>query len=617
MRFGLGPRIFLGGVVVLAILVARFVATQRSLDSIRRVTSSEERASQSASSAQSLENLVLKLETGARGYIITRDPTLLVPWTQARDALPAVSQQFLRDDSSPAALQIDAAWRNYLGTWSEPLVALARTNPAAARNRLTQSRANTQINSIRGRIDAYVATRLTAVARDKKQVTHVEHNAWLISVVGIAFTAALLIGVVAWLLGAVIAPVRRIADATAAIAVGHPNVLVPEQGAGEVGQLAAAFNAMSRSLAQQRRSLAAQNVDLERLANVLRAVLDSTVDGILLTDHGGNVQLANRPLTEMTGNLGMTFDGPVTDRLLSVSERMVDPEEFRRAMTELRQNPELSSFNEFEDRISGRVYQGWTAPVNDDQGTFVGRIWTLRDVTSQRELDRLKDDFVATVSHELRTPLTSMMGFLQMIRDGEAGELNAEQERFLAIVYRSSERLQRLVGDLLFVSRLDSDGLQLQLQPVYIDDVLREAVETVDGIVRSHDLTMTTDFGAVPPVDADRERLSQLFANLLSNAVKFTPAGGLITARTYSRNGSVVAEIEDNGIGIPEAEQDRLFQRFFRSSIASAQAIPGTGLGLVISKAIADAHGGVIHVQSAPGTGTRFSVALPIDPNGA
>ncbi|HEY3962546.1 MAG TPA: histidine kinase dimerization/phospho-acceptor domain-containing protein, partial [Gaiellaceae bacterium] len=549
MRFGLGSRIFVGGILVVAILFARFIATQHSLDSIRRATSSEERAGQSASTAQTLENLVLKLEIGARGYIITRDPTLLKPWTQARSALPTVSQQLLKDDSSPAALQIDAAWRNYLGTWSEPLVALARTDPAAARNRLTQSRANTQINTIRSQIDAYVSTRLAAVARYKKQVSHVEHNAWLISVVGIGFTAALLFLVVAYLLAAVIGPVRRIADATAAIGAGHPNVLVPEKGPGEVGQLAAAFNTMSRSLAQQRRSLAAQNVDLERLANVLRAVLDSTVDGILLTDRGGNVQLANRPLTEMTRNLGMTFDGPVTERLVSVSERMVDPEEFRRAMTALRENPELSSFNEFEDRISGRVYQGWTAPVNDDQGTFVGRIWTLRDVSSQRELDRLKDDFVATVSHELRTPLTSMMGFLQMIRDGEAGELNPEQERFLSIVYRSSERLQRLVGDLLFVSRLDSEGLQLQLQPVYVDDVLREAVETVDGVVRSHDLTMTTDFGAVPPVDADRERLSQLVANLLSNAVKFTPAGGSITTRTYSRIGAVIAEIEDTGIG--------------------------------------------------------------------
>jgi signal transduction histidine kinase len=388
---------------------------------------------------------------------------------------------------------------------------------------------------------------------------------------------------------------------------------VPEKGAGEIGQLAAAFNVMSRSLAEQRRSLAAQNVDLERLANVLRAVLDSTVDGILLTDSAGNVQLANRPLTEMTRNMGMRFDGTVTTRLISVADRMKDPEEFRAAMQSLQANPEQSSFNEFEDIVNQHVYQGWTAPVRDDQGAFVGRIWTLRDVTEQRELDRLKDDFVATVSHELRTPLTSMMGFLQMIRDGEAGELTAEQDRFLTIVYRSSERLQRLVGDLLFVSRLDSGGLQLDVEPVFIDDVLREAAETVTGIVRSHDLTLTTELSDVPPVDADRERLSQLFANLLSNAVKFTPAGGRIVARTYAGDGVVVAEIEDTGIGIPEAEQDRLFQRFFRSTTAQAQAIPGTGLGLVISKAIAEAHGGQIHVRSAPGTGTCFSVAIPID----
>jgi signal transduction histidine kinase len=318
----------------------------------------------------------------------------------------------------------------------------------------------------------------------------------------------------------------------------------------------------------------------------------------------------------MTRTMGMTFDGTVTERLISVAERMKDPDEFRRSMLELQADPDSASFNEFEDAVSGRVYQGWTAPVRDDNGTFVGRIWTLRDVSSQRELDRLKDDFVATVSHELRTPLTSMMGFLQMIRDGEAGELNPEQERFLSIVYRSSERLQRLVGDLLFVSRLDSGGLQLQLQPVYIDEVLREAVETVDGIVRSHDLKLSTELGPVPPVDADRERVSQLFANLLSNAVKFTPAGGEIVARTYSRNGVVVAEVEDTGIGIPEGEQDRLFQRFFRSSTASAQAIPGTGLGLVISKAIAEAHGGAIHVRSSPGTGTCFSVTIPVDPDG-
>jgi signal transduction histidine kinase len=234
-------------------------------------------------------------------------------------------------------------------------------------------------------------------------------------------------------------------------------------------------------------------------------------------------------------------------------------------------------------------------------------------VTRQRELDRLKDDLVATVSHELRTPLTSMMGFLQMIREGEAGDLTPEQDRFLSIVYRSSERLQRLVGDLLFVARLDASGIQLQTQDVRVDEVMNEAVESVSATARTRELELVHEIDAVPPIEGDRERLAQLLGNLLSNAVKFTPAGGTITARTFSADGHVVAEIQDTGIGIPDAEQERLFQRFFRSSTATAQAIPGTGLGLVISKAIAESHGGRINVRSRPGEGTCFRVELPIE----
>ena len=247
----------------------------------------------------------------------------------------------------------------------------------------------------------------------------------------------------------------------------------------------------------------------------------------------------------------------------------------------------------------------------DDRGGFLGRIWTLREVTEQRELDRLKDDFVATVSHELRTPLTSMMGFLEMIREGEAGELNDEQQRFLAIVYRSSERLQRLVGDLLFVARLDANGLQLQFADVDVTEVVRDAVESTAALARSRAIELRASSTDVPPVIGDRERLSQLVGNLISNALKFTPEGGTVTARTFVDGDSAVIEVTDTGIGIPEAEQSRLFQRFFRSSTATEQAIPGTGLGLVISRAIAEAHGGTISVRSAPGAGTSFRVELP------
>jgi signal transduction histidine kinase len=370
---------------------------------------------------------------------------------------------------------------------------------------------------------------------------------------------------------------------------------------------------MSHALTQHQQELAQQNVDLERLANVLRAVLDSTIDGILLSDAEGNMQLANRPLVRLTREMGMSYDGPIVDRLLSVEHRVRDKEAYRKTMEGLRENPDESTFDEFEDSVTGRVYQGYTSPVLDDRGGFVGRLWTLRDVTDQRELDRLKDDFVATVSHELRTPLTSMMGFLEMIREGEAGELNDEQKRFLSIVYRSSERLQRLVGDLLFVARLDANGLQLQFGDARLDDIVRDAVESSGALARSREVSLVADLDSLPPVRGDKERLSQLVGNLISNALKFTPAGGSVIARTFVDDGRAVVEIADTGIGIPVGEHSRLFQRFFRSSTATEQAIPGTGLGLVISRAIAEAHGGTIGVTSLPGEGTTFRVEIPLE----
>jgi signal transduction histidine kinase len=613
MRFGLATRILFAGAVVVAFLVAVFLLMLGAFHSTAHAVDSEERARESASIAQQIEKYVLDLETGSRGYIITGQKAFLEPWNNARKQLPHTSSHLLANDQTNAAMAIDEAWRYYLDTWSIPLVQEAQSHPALARSRMTQEHAKNTIDDIRHLIDPYVTNKLREAQRDRHQVDVSEREGRITAAAGIGVTGLLFIGIVGYFLRAAVAPVRRIAEATELIAEGDLDVSVPEEGAGEVGVLARAFNEMARSLAQQQRSLGEQNVDLERLANVLRAVLDSTVDGILLSDVEGNVQLANRPIIEMTRDLGMSFEGSVTERLLSVSDRMSDPDGYRNAMLYLGTNPDEATFNEFEDAQSGRVFQGWTSVVRDDHDTFLGRIWTMRDVTRQRELDRLKDDFVATVSHELRTPLTSMMGFLQMIREGEAGDLTPDQDRFLSIVYRSSERLQRLVGDLLFVARLDASGIQLQTQDVRLDEVMHEALESVSAQARTRELDVVQDIEEVPPIEADRERLAQLVGNLLSNAVKFTPSGGTITARTFSQNGSVVAEIQDTGIGIPDAEQDRLFQRFFRSSTATAQAIPGTGLGLVISKAIAESHGGTITVRSKPGEGTCFRVELPIE----
>jgi signal transduction histidine kinase len=143
---------------------------------------------------------------------------------------------------------------------------------------------------------------------------------------------------------------------------------------------------------------------------------------------------------------------------------------------------------------------------------------------------------------------------------------------------------------------------------------VRDAVESASALARSRGVSLVAEIDAVPVVSGDKERLSQLVGNLISNALKFTPAGGSVIARAFVEHSRAVVEIEDTGIGIPLGEQSRLFQRFFRSSTATEQAIPGTGLGLVISRAIAEAHGGTIGVTSAPGEGTTFRVELPLEP---
>jgi signal transduction histidine kinase len=613
IRLGLTERIVVGATLVAAVFIGQLVLSASQLHQIEKATEQEQRAADATVAAVRVEKLVLDLENGQRGFVLTGNPAFLQPWTAAQRQLPQQSRTLLSLAPGPAAAQLDREWRAYLTQWSIPTVRLARASLPAARRRVATQGGKSRVDRIRALVAGFVAHQDAASATARRHIHDDEHSGTRLAFVGAGFRVLVFLFILWWLLQAVVRPLRRVAEATTRVARGELDVQVEEAGSGEVGRLSRSFNVMSRSLTRSRQALEEQNEDLERLANVLRAVLDATVDGILLSDAEGNVQLANRPIVELTRDLGMSYEPQnVVDRLLSVAERMRDPEGYREAMERLRSSPELTTFDEFEDSVSGRVFQGFTSPVRDDRGGFVGRIWTLREVTHQRELDRLKDDFVATVSHELRTPLTSMMGFLEMLRDEEAGQLSDEQKRFLAIVYRSSERLQRLVGDLLFVARLDANGLQMRYDDVQVDDVVRECVEASSAIARSRNIELVADLPELPPIRGDRERLGQLVSNLVSNAIKFTPEGGHVTIRTRPAGNVVALEVEDDGIGIPEAEQSRVFQRFFRSSTATQQAIPGTGLGLVISKAIAEAHGGVMSMRSEEGRGTCFRVELPL-----
>jgi signal transduction histidine kinase len=227
-----------------------------------------------------------------------------------------------------------------------------------------------------------------------------------------------------------------------------------------------------------------------------------------------------------------------------------------------------------------------------------------------RELDRLKDEFVALVSHELRTPLTSITGYLELVLDDSP--LLPEHRRFLEVVDRNAGRLLRLVSDLLLVAQIESGKLALEPEDVDLADLATHSVEALRPAADARDIDLRLDAHPVPNMTGDPARLGQLLDNLVSNAVKFTEDGGRVVVALGVRGDDLVLAVSDNGIGIPVAEQRRLFDRFFRATTAQDRAIEGTGLGLTIVHAIVQAHDGAIEVTSDAGHGTTFRVRLPI-----
>jgi PAS domain S-box-containing protein len=285
------------------------------------------------------------------------------------------------------------------------------------------------------------------------------------------------------------------------------------------------------------------------------------------------------------------------------------------------------------------------SPLRDDNGNVVGISSIIRDVSERirmeaereqllarehdarvdaeyarslveeqnerlLELDRMKDDFVASVSHELRTPLTSIHGYLDLLVDG-GDNLTEEQRRFVDVVQRNSERLMTLVADLLSVAQVESGRIALERARVDVAALLSDAMETARPAAAEKAIDLELECDALELPEADHARLGQVFDNLISNAIKFTPSGGRVTVRAFAQDSNAVVDVVDTGIGISSDDQTRLFERFFRSAAASAGAIQGTGLGLAISKAIVESHEGSISVDSAPGRGTTFRVVLP------
>jgi signal transduction histidine kinase len=230
-----------------------------------------------------------------------------------------------------------------------------------------------------------------------------------------------------------------------------------------------------------------------------------------------------------------------------------------------------------------------------------------------KELDRLKSNFLATMSHELRTPLTSVIGYSEMMLEGLGGPLTAEQREYLGIIMEKGENLLQLITSILDISKIEAGRVRLVLSEVDAGQLMRDAVATLLPLARKKGLKMGCEPGALPRVQADRDKIRQCLVNLCSNAVKFTPAGGTVTVRGEALPGDRLAiHVADSGIGISEEHLQKVFDVFYQVDGSSTREYGGAGLGLAIVKSFVEAHGGDVMVRSAPGAGSTFSVILPI-----
>jgi signal transduction histidine kinase len=229
-----------------------------------------------------------------------------------------------------------------------------------------------------------------------------------------------------------------------------------------------------------------------------------------------------------------------------------------------------------------------------------------------QELDRAKDAFVSTVSHELRTPLTSIVGYLELLNEGGLGPVPHDLSQGLSIIERNVGRLRELVEDLLTLSVYDAEKVRLQLQPVDVSRVLADSLRDLQETAadRGLELVVTAE-DDLPRVLADPTHLERVLQNLISNAIKFSHAGEQVTVQLGQDDTEVILAVSDTGIGIPEDEQDQLFSRFFRSSLAVEEEIQGTGLGLALVRTVVEWHGGSVDVDSVEGEGTTVTVRLP------
>jgi PAS domain S-box-containing protein len=344
----------------------------------------------------------------------------------------------------------------------------------------------------------------------------------------------------------------------------------------------------------------------------LDAIIQNSADGVMILDTQCRIRVFNHALEEMTGWAADEALGQPCSRVLALRDRQgkdICEAQCPLLQTESEEPPYVEGDIKRPD--GSVVTAGITySPLYDKEGHLVSVIANVRDITRFREAEEMKSTFVSVISHELKSPVSIIKGYADTLRREDAQWDTDTLRQGLAVIAEESDRLNRLIDNLLDASRLQASTFKLELSYVQVDKLAEKVME--EFRVQSTEHMFTLDFPAdFPAVQGDTERLRQVLANLLSNAIKYSPRGGLIRTGGWADDDWIYVYVADEGIGIPQSEQEHIFERFYRVESPLSRRTEGTGLGLYLCKEVIEAHGGKIWVQSEPGKGAKFIFKLP------
>jgi len=358
-------------------------------------------------------------------------------------------------------------------------------------------------------------------------------------------------------------------------------------------------------------------LELKQKLEIDEAIISSVGDGLIIIDRAGKILLMNPAAGRMLKRNTHGVKGQDLIQTVPAADKdgNIIPRDKRPLLTVLTKGQSFTNHAaNFYVRSDNTKFPAaiTTSPINTN-GEIVGAIITFRDITREKDIDRMKTEFISLASHQLRTPLSAIRWFLEMLLNGDAGKLNEEQARFLKNVNDSTMRMIALVNDLLNISRIESGRIIIDPKPTNLGDLLQEILkETKPKYEARRQRIIVSIHPKLPKINIDPDLIRAVFVNLINNSIKYTPEGDEITIIISIKDDMVITQVTDGGYGIPQKEQHRVFQKFYRGSNIVKKVLDGTGLGLYLVKSIIESSNGKIWFKSKEGQGTTFWFSLPL-----